>query len=85
MQMNPESTMSPDLPKGTVSRLVEISTLMMKAPYNVDSNPCSHYTTAPLVTNPCTHELASPRWLCPYKRIKNTSKNMKGQSRIADE
>jgi hypothetical protein len=35
-----------------VSRMVEISTLMMKAP-NITLNPCSHYTTAPLVINPC--------------------------------
>jgi hypothetical protein len=41
-----------------VSRLVEISTLMTKAPNSVGSNPCSHYTMALLVTNPCTHELA---------------------------
>jgi hypothetical protein len=68
-----------------VSRLVEISMLMMKALNSVGSNPCSHYTTSPLVTNPCTHELASPRRLCPYKRIKNKSKNRKEQSRIADE
>jgi hypothetical protein len=31
------------------------------------------------------HELALPRRLCPYKRIKNTSKNRKEQSRIVDE
>jgi hypothetical protein len=68
-----------------VSRLVEISTLMMKALNNVGSNPCSHYTTALLVTNLCTHELASPRRLCPCKWIENTSKNRKEQSRIADE
>jgi hypothetical protein len=49
------------------------------------SNPCSHYTTTPLVTNPCTHELASPRRLCPCKRIENTSKTRKVQSRVADE
>jgi hypothetical protein len=47
--------------------LVEISTLMMKALNSVDLNLCSHYTTAPLVTNPCAHELASPRRLCPCK------------------
>jgi hypothetical protein len=29
--------------------------------------------------------LASPRRLCPCKRIKNTSKNRKEQSRIIDE
>jgi hypothetical protein len=68
-----------------VSRLVEISTLMTKAPNSVSSNPCSHYTMALLVTNSCTHELASPRRLCPYKQIENTSKNKKEQSRIADE
>jgi hypothetical protein len=68
-----------------VSRLVKISTLMTKALNSVGSNPCSHYTTAPLVTNPCTHELASSRRLCPCKRIENTSKNRKEQSRIADE
>jgi hypothetical protein len=34
---------------------------------------------------PCTHELASPRRLCPCKRIENTNKNRKEQSRIADE
>jgi hypothetical protein len=68
-----------------LSRLVEISTLMMKALNNVGSNPCSHYTMAPLVTNPCTHELASLRRLCHCKWIKNTSKNRKEQSRIADE
>jgi hypothetical protein len=68
-----------------VSRLVEISTLMTKALNSVGSNPCSHYTTAPLVTNPCTHELASRRRLCPCKWIENTSKNRKEQSRIADE
>jgi hypothetical protein len=56
---------------------VEISTWMTKAPNNIGSNPCSHYTTAPLVTNPYAHELVSPRRLCPYKRIKNTSKNRK--------
>jgi hypothetical protein len=59
--------------------------LMMKALNIVGSNPCSHYTTAPLVINPCTHELASPRRLCPCKRIENTSKNRKEQSQIADE
>jgi hypothetical protein len=68
-----------------VSRLVKISMLMMKASNNVGSNLCSHYTMAPLVTNPCTHELASPRRLCPYKWIENTSKNRKEQSWIADE
>jgi hypothetical protein len=26
---------------------------MTKAPNSIGSNPCSHYTTAPLVTNPC--------------------------------
>jgi hypothetical protein len=46
---------------------------MTKAPNGVSSNPCSHYTTAPLVTNPCAHKLASPRRLCPCKRIENTS------------
>jgi hypothetical protein len=64
---------------------VEISILMMKALNNVGSNLCSHYTTAPLVTNPCTHELALPRRLCPYKQIENTSNNRKEQSQIADE
>jgi hypothetical protein len=54
--------------------------LMMKALNSVGSNPCSHCTTAPLVNNPCTHELASPRRLCPYKRIENTRKNRKEQS-----
>jgi hypothetical protein len=68
-----------------VSRLGEISMLMTKAPNSVGSNLCSHYTMAPLVTNPCTHKLTSLRRLCPYKRIKNTSKNRKEQSRIADE
>jgi hypothetical protein len=63
-----------------VSRLVEISTLMAKALNSVSSNPCSHYTMAPLVTNPCAHKLASPRRLCPCKRIENTSKNRKEQS-----
>jgi hypothetical protein len=38
-----------------------------------------------LVTNPCIHELASPRRLSPCKRIKNTNKNRKEQSRIANE
>jgi hypothetical protein len=32
--------------------LVEISMLLMKYP-NRTSNPCSHYTTAPFVINPC--------------------------------
>jgi hypothetical protein len=64
-----------------VSRLVEISTLMTKVLNNIGSNPCSHYTTTPLVTNPCTHELASPRRLCPCK----WTKNRKEQSQIADE
>jgi hypothetical protein len=50
-----------------VSRLVEISTLMTKALNSIGLNPCSHYTTVPLVTNPCAHELASPRRLCPCK------------------
>jgi hypothetical protein len=68
-----------------VNRLVEFSTLMTKAPNSIGSNPCSHYTTAPLVTNPCAHKLASPGRLCPFKRIKNTSKNRKEQSWIADE
>jgi hypothetical protein len=45
----------------------------------------SHYTTAPLVTNPCAHELALPRRLCPCKQIENTSKNRKEQSWITDE
>jgi hypothetical protein len=35
-----------------VSRLIEISTLMMKA-LNSTLSPYSHYTTAPLVMNPC--------------------------------
>jgi hypothetical protein len=83
--MGCDSRMSPDLLRGMISRLVEISMLMMKALNNISSDPCSHYTTAPLVTNPCAHELASPRRLCPYKRIENTSKNMKEQSQIADE
>jgi hypothetical protein len=65
--------------------LMEISTLMTKAPNSIGSNPCSHYTMAPLVTNPCTHEFASPRRLCPGKRIENTRNNRKEQSRIADE
>jgi hypothetical protein len=50
---------------------------MMKALNSVGPNPCSHYTTAPLVTNLCSHELALPRRLCPGKRIENTSKNRK--------
>jgi hypothetical protein len=29
--------------------------------------------------------LASPRRLCPYKRIENTSKNKTEQSQIVDE
>jgi hypothetical protein len=33
----------------------------------------------------CTHELASPRRLCPCKQIENTSKNRKEQSQITDE
>jgi hypothetical protein len=68
-----------------VSRLVEISTLMTKTLNSIGSNRCNHYTTALLVTNPCTHELASPRRLYPCKRIENTSKNRKKQSQIADE
>jgi hypothetical protein len=59
--------------------------LMTKAPNSVDSNPCSYYTTAPLVNNPCTHELVLPRRLCPCKRILNRSKNKKEQSRMVDE
>jgi hypothetical protein len=55
-----DSRMSLDLLRGMLSRLVEISTLMMKPPNSIGSNQCSHYTMAPLVTNPCTHELASP-------------------------
>jgi hypothetical protein len=45
--------------------LVKISTLMMKAPNNVGLNPCSHYTIALLVTNPCAHDLASPEGYVP--------------------
>jgi hypothetical protein len=63
-----------------VSRLVEISMLMMKALNSVGSNLCSHYTTAPLVINPCAHELPVTGRLCPCKRIVNTSKNRKKQS-----
>jgi hypothetical protein len=65
--------------------MVEISTLMMKAPNSIGSNPCSHYTTTLLVTNSCTHELVSPTRLCLCKQIENTSKNRKEQSRIVDE
>jgi hypothetical protein len=54
--------------------------LMTKAPNSVGLNLCNYYTTAPLVTNPCAHELTSPRRLCPYKQIENTSKNRKEQS-----
>jgi hypothetical protein len=72
-------------PNHRVNRLLEISKLMTNASNNVGSNPCSHYTTAPLVINPCSHELASPRRLCPCKRIENTNKNRKKQSSIADE
>jgi hypothetical protein len=64
-----------------VNWLVEILTLMMKALNSIGSNLCNHYTMAPLVTNPCIHELALPRRLCPCKWIKN----MKEQSWIADE
>jgi hypothetical protein len=59
--------------------------LMMKAPNSVGSNPYGHYTTDPLVINPYTHELASSRRLCSCKRIENTNKNRKEQSRITDE
>jgi hypothetical protein len=59
--------------------------LMTKALNSISSNLCSHYTTTPLVTNPCAHELASPRRLSPYKGIENTSKNRKEKSQIADE
>jgi hypothetical protein len=59
--------------------------LMMKAPNSVGLNPCSHYTTAPLVTNLCTYELASPIRLHLCKRIVSTNKNRKEQSQIADE
>ncbi len=77
--------MSPDLPRG-MGKLIG-------GDLDVDDEDseqhkfelCSHYTTAPLVTNPCTHELASPRRLCPCKQIENTSKNRKEQSQIADE
>jgi hypothetical protein len=58
---------------------------MMKALNSIGSNPYSHYTMAPLVTNSCAHELASLGRLCPYKQIKNTSKNRKEQTRIVDE
>jgi hypothetical protein len=43
-----------------VSRLVEITMLMMKA-QNRMSNPSSHYTMTLLVINPCAHELTLPR------------------------
>jgi hypothetical protein len=59
--------------------------LMTKATNIVSLNSCSHYTMAPLVTNPCAHELALPRRLCPCKIVENTSKNRKEQSQIADE
>jgi hypothetical protein len=65
--------------------MVEISMLMTKPLNSVSSNPCSHYTVALLVTNPCAHKLVSPRKLCPYKQIENTSNNRKEQSRIVDE
>jgi hypothetical protein len=45
-----------------VGRLAEILMLVKKA-LNRRSYPCHHYTTAPLVTNTCAHELASPRRL----------------------
>jgi hypothetical protein len=51
--------------------------LMMNAPNSVGLNPYNHYTTAPLVINPCADELASPRRLCPCKKIENTNKNKK--------
>jgi hypothetical protein len=68
-----------------VSRLGEISTLTMKALNSIGSNLCNHYTTAPLITNPCTYEFTLPRRLCPCKRIENTTMNRKEQSRNADE
>jgi hypothetical protein len=54
--------MSHDLLRGTCKLM-----LMMKTLNSVGLNPCSHYTTASLVTNLCTYELASPRRLCLYK------------------
>jgi hypothetical protein len=44
---------------------------------SIGLNPYRPYTMALLVTNLCTHKLASLRRLCPCKRIENTSKNMK--------
>jgi hypothetical protein len=67
-----------------VSQLVDISTLMMKAP-NRTSNPCHHYTTASLVINLCAYELTSPRRLTLISAMENTSKNKEEAIGIADE
>jgi hypothetical protein len=80
-----DSRMSPDLPRGTGKSIGEDLDVDVRALNSVGLNPCSHYTTAPLITNPCTHELALPKRLCPCKLIENISKNKKEQSRIADE
>jgi hypothetical protein len=60
-----------------VSRLVEISMLIIKAPDSVGSKPCSHYTMAPLVSNPCTHELASPRSYVPVSKLRTQARTGK--------
>jgi hypothetical protein len=44
---------------------------------NERTNPCNHYTMAPLVINPCTHKLTLPRSLILASAIEKTSKNEK--------
>jgi hypothetical protein len=80
-----DSRMSPNFPRGTGKSIGEDLNVDDERSEQHRFEPCSHYTTASLVTNPCAHELGSPRRLCPCKRIENTSKNRKEQSRIADE
>jgi hypothetical protein len=80
-----DSRMSPDLPIGTGKSIGGDLDVDDEGSEQCWFQPYNHYTTAPLVTNPYTQKLVSPRSLCPCKQIENTSKNRKEQSRIADE
>jgi hypothetical protein len=68
-----------------VSRLVDISMLMIKAP-NRTSNPCGHYTTAPLAINLC--DTNSPQQegssLQAQSRMQARTKKMQSELRMKD-
>jgi hypothetical protein len=56
--------------------------LMMKAPNSVSSNPCSHYTMTPLVTNPCTHNWPRQEGYVPASESRTQARTGKNNLKL---